>query len=141
MNINFHFPFHQILHFELHYKKPGKFGCIQDHDVAYFTRGEFFRRVFEDSIDDIPSATAPIDEFNCCDVCKRKDEKFKYAQMYCVVCAKKLCDSHLKVRNAVFCGFFSCPIVDYCSIKYLFALEASFNSCRVCFPSFFFACI
>ena len=53
-----------------------------------------FRRVFEDSIDDIPSATAPIDEFNCCDVCKRKDEKFKYAQMYCVVCAKKLCDSH-----------------------------------------------
>ena len=100
-----------------------------------------FRRVFEDSIDDLPSATAPIDEFNCCDVCKRKDEKFKYAQMYCVVCAKKLCDSHLKVRNAVFCGFFSCPIVDYCSIKYLFALEASFNSCRVCFPSFFFICI
>ena len=58
------------------------------------------RRVFEDSIDDLPSATAPIDEFNCCDVCKRKDEKFKYAQMYCVVCAKKLCDSHLKVRNS-----------------------------------------
>ena len=57
----------------------------------------------EDSIDAIPSATAPIDEFNCCDVCKRKDEKFKYAQMYCVVCAKKLCDSHLKVRNALYC--------------------------------------
>ena len=62
-----------------------------------------FRRVFEDSICDLPSATAPIDEFNCCDVCKRKDEKFKYAQMYCVVCAKKLCDSHLKVRNALYC--------------------------------------
>ena len=59
-----------------------------------------YRRVIEDSIDAIPSATAPIDEFNCCDVCKRKDEKFKYAQMYCVVCAKKLCDSHLKVRNS-----------------------------------------
>ena len=101
MNINFHFPFHQILHFELHYKKPGKFGCTQNHDVAYFTQGDFFRRVFEDSIDDIPSATAPIDEFNCCDVCKRKDEKFKYAQMYCVVCAKKLCDSHLKVQTRI----------------------------------------
>ena len=57
----------------------------------------FSRTVFDESIDDIPSAGAPLDNFLCCDVCMRKDDKRRLAQIYCVICQKKFCTPHEKV--------------------------------------------
>ena len=58
----------------------------------------YFRTVFDEGIDDIPSAGAPLDKFLCCDVCMRKDDKRRLAQIYCVVCQKKFCTPHEKVQ-------------------------------------------
>ena len=55
------------------------------------------RTVFDEGIDDIPSAGAPLDKFLCCDVCMRKDDKRRLAQIYCVICQKKFCTPHEKV--------------------------------------------
>ena len=57
----------------------------------------FYRTVFDEGIDDIPSAGAPLDKLLCCDVCLRKDEKRRLAQIYCVICQKKFCTPHEKV--------------------------------------------
>ena len=57
-----------------------------------------YRAVFDEGIDDIPSAGAPLDKFLCCDVCMRKDDKRRLAQIYCVICQKKFCTPHEKVR-------------------------------------------
>ena len=57
-----------------------------------------YRIVFDESIDDIPSAAAPLDKLLCCDVCMRKDDKFILAQIYCMICKKKFCTPHEKVR-------------------------------------------
>ena len=56
-----------------------------------------YRTVFDEGIDDIPSAGAPLDKFLCCDVCMRKDDKRRLAQIYCVICQKKFCTPHEKV--------------------------------------------
>ena len=56
-----------------------------------------YRTVFDEGIDDIPSAGAPLDKLLCCDVCLRKDEKRRLAQIYCVICQKKFCTPHEKV--------------------------------------------
>ena len=58
-----------------------------------------FRTVFDECIDDIPSAGAPLDKFLCCDVCMRKDDKRRLAQIYCVICQKKFCTPHEKVKS------------------------------------------
>ena len=57
-----------------------------------------FRSVFDESIDDIPTADAPLDKFLCCDVCMRKDDTRELAQIYCVICQKRFCTSHEKVN-------------------------------------------
>ena len=53
--------------------------------------------MFDEGIDDIPSAGSPLDKFLCCDVCMRKDDKRRLAQIYCVICQKKFCTPHEKV--------------------------------------------
>ena len=53
--------------------------------------------MFDESIEDIPSAAAPLDKLLCCDVCLRKDDKFILAQIYCMICKKKFCTPHEKV--------------------------------------------
>ena len=53
--------------------------------------------VFDEGIDDIPSAGAPPDKFLCCDVCMRKEDKRKLTQIYCIICQKKFCQSHMIV--------------------------------------------
>ena len=53
--------------------------------------------VFDEGIDAIPAAGSPLDKFLCCDVCMRKDEKLKPAQIYCVICQKKFCKPHMDV--------------------------------------------
>ena len=53
--------------------------------------------MFDEGIDEIASAGAPLDKFLCCDVCMRKEDKRKLAQIYCVVCQKKFCQSHMIV--------------------------------------------
>ena len=53
--------------------------------------------VFDEGIDAIPAAGAPLDKFLSCDVCMRKDEKLKLAQIYCVICQKKFCKPHMDV--------------------------------------------
>ena len=57
-----------------------------------------YRTVFDEGIDDIPSAGAPLDKLLCCDVCMRKDDRRRLAQIYCVICQKKFCTPHEKVR-------------------------------------------
>jgi hypothetical protein len=57
-----------------------------------------FRSVFDECIDDIPSADDPLDKFLCCDVCLRKDDPRELAQIYCVICQKRFCTSHEKVN-------------------------------------------
>ena len=57
--------------------------------------------MFDESIDDIPSAAAPLDKLLCCDVCMRKDDRFILAQIYCLICKKKFCTPHEKVRPKV----------------------------------------
>ena len=59
--------------------------------------------MFDEGIDDIPSAGAPLDKFLCCDVCMRKDDRRRLAQIYCVICQKKFCTSHEKVSQ--FCEY------------------------------------
>ena len=54
--------------------------------------------MFDESIDDIPSAAAPLDKLLCCDVCMRKDDKFILAQIYCMICKTKFCAQHEKVK-------------------------------------------
>ena len=56
-----------------------------------------YRTVFDEGIDDIPSAGAPLDKFLCCDVCMRKEDKRKLTQIYCIICQKKFCQSHMIV--------------------------------------------
>lgn len=53
--------------------------------------------MFDEGIDDIPSADDPLDELLCCDVCMRKDDTRTLAQIYCVICKKKFCIPHEKV--------------------------------------------
>ena len=53
--------------------------------------------MFDEGIDDILSAGSPLDKFLCCDVCMRKDDKIRLAQIYCVICQKKFCTPHEKV--------------------------------------------
>ena len=61
-----------------------------------------YRTMFDEGIDDIPSAGAPLDKFLCCDVCMRKDDKRRLAQIYCVICQKKFCTAHEKVWSIKF---------------------------------------
>ena len=63
-----------------------------------------YRTVFDEGIDDIPSAGAPLNKLLCCDVCMRKDDKRRLAQIYCVICQKKFCTPHEKVRLWIFFG-------------------------------------
>ena len=59
-----------------------------------------FRSVFEEGLDDIPSVGEPLNEPLCCDVCIRKDDKRRLAQIYCIVCQKKFCKPHMDVSSA-----------------------------------------
>ena len=68
------------------------------------------RTVFDEGIDDIPSAGAPLDKFLCCDVCMRKDDKRRLAQIYCVICQKKFCTPHEKVSSYI-CFSLCCPSI------------------------------
>ena len=67
-------------------------------DTVFYISSEFyFRTVFDECLDDIPSAGAPLDKFLCCDVCMRKEDRRRLAQIYCVICSKKFCTPHEKV--------------------------------------------
>ena len=66
----------------------------------YFLLCFVCRAVFDESIDDIPSAGAPLDVFLCCDVCMRKDDKRRLAQIYCGICQKKFCKHHMDVSSS-----------------------------------------
>ena len=70
--------------------------CVSTKTKNIFIQSH--RTVFEESVDSIPSAgDRHLDKLLCCDVCIRKEDKLKLAQIYCVVCKKKFCDTHMQV--------------------------------------------